>query len=168
VFFFLPPRNFTHRRCHAALLQSPGWPHSPPAPSSSSAAVLATRAVRPSRSGARGLASGDRARPPSPSPAPSNSPWEIGRGAYLHRRTSSMPPCPVPLCRTAAIRPSHRHCRKQGAQVYAEPFVSDEHPIGMPTLLFPSCCAKPSTQTLESFVFRSDLITSIYMYPFQR
>jgi hypothetical protein len=102
----------------------------PPAPSSSSAAMLATRAVRPSRSGARGLTSGSCSRPPS---------------NYLHRRTSPTSSCPVPLCRAAATRLSHHRRCKQGAQVYAGPFISDEHPTGMPTLLFPSCCVKPST-----------------------
>jgi hypothetical protein len=108
-----------------------------------------------------------------------------------------MPPCPVPLCRAAATRPSHR--RKAIIPTYAaaspmpDPHLSfpspgrstEEEKMPPPharclvlnralrrrrapnryahqvTLLFPSCCAKPSTWTLESFLFRSDFLHSL-------
>lgn len=56
-----------------------------------------------------------------------------------------------------------------GAEVFVTPIAGNEHPPGIPPIFFPSCCQKPSTQTLRQlFGFLIDALPSFFFFFLQK
>ena len=73
---------------------------------------------------------------------------------------------PFPSLSSLGLIPDGGDWASGGAirHIFAQPFTGDEHPPGMPGLLFPSAVRDGAPQTVTKlFVFRSDPVTIYYL-----